>query len=67
MIYLHSVGFAMSPESLQVFPLNQDDSIDHWNPCHIEDVCDEWFAVLSDDDHDLVVDTVAQHNTGAAS
>ena len=61
MIHLHSVGFAIAPDSLLIFPLNQDDSIDHWNPCHIEEVCDEWFDALSDYDLNLVVDTVAQH------
>lgn len=61
MIYLHSVAFAISPESLLTFPLNRDDSIDHWNPCHIEDVCDEWFDALSDSDLGLVIDAVAQH------
>jgi len=50
MIYfLHSVGTAFDPATLETFPINADGTADRFegSAVHLADCCDEWWASLA--------------------
>ena len=57
MIYfLHSVGTAFEPDTLETFPLKIDGtpSLDWGTAVHLDDLCEEWREALSPGDLALV-------------
>jgi len=55
MIELESVGSVIDPQDGIVYPLFQNGAIDLGNGVELEEVSDEWFDSLSEDDMNLLI------------
>lgn len=56
LIELESVGSAIDPKELIVYPLFENGDLDLDAGVLIDEVDDEWFNALSENDKDLLVD-----------
>jgi len=55
MIELESVGSVIDPQDGIVYPLFQNGAIDLGNGVELEEVSDEWFDSLSEEDMNLLI------------
>ena len=55
MIELESVGSVIDPQDGIVYPLFHNGAIDLGNGVELEEVSDEWFDSLSEDDMNLLI------------
>jgi len=55
MIELESVGSVIDPQDGIVYPLFENGAIDLGNGVELEEVSDEWFDSLSEDDMNLLI------------
>jgi len=60
---LHSVGSVIDTETLFTYPMLVNGGYDKNQNVHIDDVCDEWFHSLSDDDFGTIDYLINKRNT----